>query len=353
MSTLTVKSLRQNAKNTLAGYNFYPIKCNALPSHSLPLDLHSMTPEALINTQHLFRYYGPQCAVDDLNLTLSKGEVLGLLGPNGAGKSSTLQMLSGNLAPSAGQITIAGIDLLDAPKQAKRAIGYLPERPPVYLDLSVDEYLRYCARLHRLSATHSVRAVNEIKQRCGLADAGRRLIGNLSKGYRQRVGIAQAIIHSPSVVILDEPTVGLDPLQIREIRHLIRELAQEHSVLLSTHILTEVQAVCDRVQIINEGRTVFSQSLATLADEDQIKAWQVVFATPPKVEELLELPDIATAELLASGRLRVLGHSPASANVLVAAAVERNWGLQELSPERATLEQIFMDLVYRDQEVQK
>ncbi len=309
-----------------------------------------MTPEALIDAQHLYRYYGPQCAVHDLSLTLSKGEVLGLLGPNGAGKSSTLQMLSGNLAPSAGQITIAGIDLLDTPKQAKRSIGYLPERPPVYVDLSVDEFLHFCARLHRLPTSHSTRAVAEVKLRCGLEDSGRRLIGNLSKGYRQRVGIAQAIIHSPAVVILDEPTVGLDPLQIREIRRLIRELAQERSVLLSTHILPEVQAVCDRVQIINEGRTVFNQSLATLADERQINAWHVAFAAPPAVEELRRLPDITTAEMLDYGRMRILGHSPAATNVLLTTAIERNWGLRELSPERTTLEQIFMDLVYHDQE---
>lgn len=311
-----------------------------------------MSAETLINAQHVDRYYGPQCAVHDLNLTLDKGEVLGLLGPNGAGKSTTLQMLSGNLAPSAGQISIAGLDLLDAPKQAKHAIGYLPERPPVYLDLTVDEYLGYCAHLHRLPTANATRAIDEVKQRCGLSDCGRRLIGNLSKGFRQRLGIAQAIIHNPSVVILDEPTVGLDPLQIHQIRRLIRELAQHHSVLLSTHILPEVQAVCNRVQIINAGRTVFNQSLATLTDEGHNNVWQVAFATPPALTELNELPTIKTVEALNDGRLRIVGNGAETAGHLVATSVEKNWGLRELNPEKMTLEQIFMDLVYRDEEAE-
>jgi ABC-2 type transport system ATP-binding protein len=183
-----------------------------------------------------------------------------------------------------------------------------------------------------------------------LSDCGRRLIGNLSKGFRQRLGIAQAIIHTPSVVILDEPTVGLDPLQVHQIRHLIRELAQHHSVLLSTHILPEVQAVCNRVQIINAGRTVFNQSLATLTDQSPNNVWQVAFATPPTLTVLNELPTVKTVEALHDGRLRIVGNGTETAGQLVATAVEKNWGLRELSPEKMTLEQIFMDLVYRDEE---
>ncbi|MGA9855133.1 MAG: ABC transporter ATP-binding protein, partial [Gammaproteobacteria bacterium] len=220
--------------------------------------------DVLVKVENLYRYYDDHCAVQDVNFALRKGEILGFLGPNGAGKTTTMQMLSGNLAPSAGQIFIDGTDILDQPKRAKSCIGYLPEQPPLYADLTVDEYLEYCASLNRVPRDKLQTARNLSKERCGLKDMGHRLISNLSKGYRQRVGIAQAIIHTPAVVILDEPTVGLDPIQIREIRNLIRELGKEHGVILSTHILPEVQSVCSRVQIIHKGRLVFNDSLAGL-----------------------------------------------------------------------------------------
>jgi len=217
--------------------------------------------DRLISAMGLSRYYSDHCAVNNVDVVLHKGEVLGLLGPNGAGKSTTMQMLTGNLSPSVGEIQINGIDLLDEPRKAKQQIGYLPEQPPVYRDLTATEYLDYCARLRDVPASQRKEAVARASERCGLQDVGKRLIGNLSKGYRQRVGIAQAILHNPAVVILDEPTVGLDPIQIREIRRLIRELGKEHGIILSTHILPEVQAVCDRVQILNRGKTVFNDTL--------------------------------------------------------------------------------------------
>jgi ABC-2 type transport system ATP-binding protein len=220
-----------------------------------------MSDNILIEATALSRAFGALRVVDNLNLQLSRGEVLGLLGPNGAGKSTTMQMLAGNLAPGAGEIQINGIDLLDEPRRAKRHIGYLPEQPPVYRDLNVNEYLYYCAGLHGMSRGDAEEAVIQAKQRCNLQEVGKRLIGNLSKGFQQRVGIAQAILHQPPVIILDEPTVGLDPIQIREIRALIRELGREHGIILSTHILPEVQAVCDRVQILNRGHTVFTGAL--------------------------------------------------------------------------------------------
>ncbi len=308
-----------------------------------------MSDEVLVDARGLHRFYGRQAAVSDLNLRLNKGEVLGLLGPNGAGKSSTMQMISGNLAPSAGEIHIKGIDLLDAPKAAKRHIGYLPEQPPVYRDLSVDEYLRYCASLHGLPKARIRPAAEEAKARCGLADAGRRLIGNLSKGYQQRVGIAQAIVHMPAVVILDEPTVGLDPIQIREIRDLIRELGREHSVILSTHILPEVQAVCDRVQIITAGRTVFDESLTGLENRLAEPVIIAAFEQTPSLDELNALEGVDRVEPLADGRWRIL-HAPGSnpAAALAECAAEAGWRLTELTPERATLEQIFVKLVHRE-----
>lgn len=226
--------------------------------------------DILVAASGLSRYYSEHCAVDQLDVRLCKGEVLGLLGPNGAGKSTTMQMLTGNLAPTSGEIHINGIDLLDEPRKAKQQIGYLPEQPPVYRDLTVGEYLYYCTRLRNVPSAQRKEAVERASERCGIQDVGKRLIGNLSKGYRQRVGIAQAILHNPAVVILDEPTVGLDPIQIREIRRLIRELGQEHGIILSTHILPEVQAVCDRVQILNHGRTVFNDTLQGITSLEQV-----------------------------------------------------------------------------------
>lgn len=221
-------------------------------------------PDITLNASELSRSYGSRVAVRNIGFELRQGEVLGLLGPNGAGKTTTLQMLAGCLAPSAGSVEICGIDLLEHPRQAKALLGYLPETPPLYRELSVDEYLRLAARLHRVPKHEIAAAVSQAKQRCGLSEVGKRLVGNLSKGYQQRVGIAQAIVHNPRVIILDEPTVGLDPLQIRDIRSLIRELGGEHSVILSTHILTEVESVCDRIQIMNRGELVFSGDLAQL-----------------------------------------------------------------------------------------
>ena len=223
-----------------------------------------MTKKLLIQADHLHCYYGKHHALNDISVTLYQGEVLGLLGQNGAGKSTTMQLLTGNLAPNNGTISINSINLQDQPIEAKRQLGYLPETPPLYRDMRVLEYLRYCARLHDISKADLESAINKVLKRCGLEDMQQRLIGNLSKGYQQRVGIAQAIIHEPAVIILDEPTVGLDPIQIQEIRGLIKELAQDHSVILSTHILQEVEAVCDRVQIIKNGQTVFVDSLDTL-----------------------------------------------------------------------------------------
>ena len=215
----------------------------------------------------LCRHFGPRVAVKDIDLELGHGEVLGFLGPNGAGKSTVMRMLTGNLAPSAGTIEIGGIDLIARPEEAKNRLGYLPEMAPLYRELTVTEYLRFAARLHRVDSSKIPFALDRATKRCGLDDNGNRLIGSLSKGYRQRVGIAQAIIHDPEVIILDEPTAGLDPNQVREIRTLIRELGTDRSVIVSTHILPEVESVCDRVQIINEGRTVFTGHIAMLKQQ--------------------------------------------------------------------------------------
>ena len=218
----------------------------------------------LIEVEHLSRYFGKLIAVDNINFTVKKGEVLGFLGINGAGKTTTMQMLSGCLAPSLGSIKINGVDILREPLLAKRSIGYLPDTPPLYKDLSVREFLFYCGQLHAIPKSDINLALDKVLIRCGLTSVTNRLIAHLSKGFQQRIGIAQAIIHNPDVIILDEPTVGLDPLQIIEIRELIRELRQDHAVILSTHILTEVHETCTHLQIINQGKLIAKERVDSI-----------------------------------------------------------------------------------------
>lgn len=304
-----------------------------------------MSKETLVKVEHLSRHYGPIVAVNDISFEVSRGEVLGFLGPNGAGKSTSMQMLTGNLAPSQGSIRICGVDLLDKPKQAKAQIGYLPEQPPVYRELTVDEYLTFCARINRIAKTNIKSALQKAKSRCGLNEVGGRLIGNLSKGYQQRVGIAQAIIHSPAIVVLDEPTVGLDPIQIREIRDLIRELGEEHGVILSTHILPEVQMTCDRVQIITRGQLVYQDSMANLNQQTEATSLLLGLATTVQSSELDQLDGITQVEQLAPQRWRLYfsaGNNPADS--VAQRVIEQGWGLVELTPEQKSLEQIFVEI---------
>ena len=307
-----------------------------------------MDAKILISVEQLYRYYGHHLAVESINFELAQGEVLGFLGPNGAGKSTTMQMISGNLAPSAGRIRINGIDLLDTPKLAKAEIGYLPEQPPVYRDLTVDEYLYYCAKLHRVSRGRRDQAVTRAKARCGLTEVSKRLIGNLSKGFQQRAGIAQAILHNPAVVILDEPTVGLDPNQIRDIRALIRELGESHGIILSTHILPEVQATCSRVQIIHQGRLVFSESMRDL--ERRLTSHVLLLETRQRLDdsELEKLAGIDNVERLADTRARLHFQDSNPADAVAACVARHDWGLIELSLDRQTLEQVFVDLTCSD-----
>ena len=218
----------------------------------------------LISVHDLSRFYGQERAIENVSFDLPHGEILGLLGPNGAGKSTTMQIICGVISANNGSVNIAGYDIQDAPQQAKQNIGFLPEQLPLYNDLTVDEYLFYTARLRNIKKVSLGEKVTSCKRRCGLETSGKRLIQNLSKGYKQRVGIAQAIIHTPSVIILDEPTSGLDPKQIIEIRKLMSELSKDHSIMLSTHILSEVEAICDRVLIINNGSIVLDQYLKEL-----------------------------------------------------------------------------------------
>ena len=302
-----------------------------------------------VEASHLTRIYGGREAVSDVSFNLSKGEVLGFLGPNGAGKSTTMKMITGNLAPSAGSIKICGIDMIENPKDAKALIGYLPETPPLYRELTVDEYLAVAARLHGVKGAQVKKSIERAKERCGLTEMSKRLIENLSKGYQQRVGIAQAIIHNPMVVILDEPTVGLDPIQIRDIRALIKELGGEHSVILSTHILPEVEMVCDHVQIIHLGKLVFSGGIDVLKQQRRGNRLLVGLNNPPAAEALLAIEGVVAVEQVSPGLLRVRyneGQSPAEA--LVQAAVSNGWGLHQINHDQTSLEDVFVQLTYQE-----
>jgi ABC-2 type transport system ATP-binding protein len=248
----------------------------------------------MIEANGLSKRYGDVVAVDDVSFEVAKGEVVGFLGPNGAGKTTTMRMLTGFIPPTDGTAVIAGHDIFSDPIAARRAVGYLPETPPLYPEMSVSSYLSYVAQIKDVPRRQRREAVGRAVERCGLSGVRHQVIGTLSKGYRQRVGLAQAIVHDPAVLILDEPTVGLDPLQIREIRSLIAELAaadqgdSQHTVILSTHILPEVEAICRRVVMIHEGRKVVDSPLAELTSGgrslDEVFARETTRDVAPEVE---------------------------------------------------------------------
>jgi ABC-2 type transport system ATP-binding protein len=312
----------------------------------------STVTEITVSAQGLSRNFGAHTAVAGLNLQLKRGEILGFLGPNGAGKTTTMQMLTGNLAPTQGAISICGIDLFDEPTAAKARIGYLPETPPLYRELTVREYVDLAARLHRVAAGARSEAVDFALSGCGLQSVTKKLIGTLSKGYQQRVGIAQAIVHRPDVVILDEPTVGLDPNQIREIRNLIRELGRDRSVILSTHILPEVESVCDRVQILHHGTTVFNDTIAALNQFQGGRTVLLGLKQPPPAGELAAIPGVDRVDPAGDGVFRVTfadGSDPT--DELVRHAVERAWGLRQLTPGQASLEDVFGSLTRKEEQI--
>src|SRR3990172_5069186 len=219
----------------------------------------------MIEVRDLVKRYGDTTALDGVSFQVARGEIVGFLGPNGAGKTTTLRILSTYLTPDAGTATVGEFDVARQPMEVRRKLGYLPEHPPLYLDHTVDEFLRFCAALRAAPRSQTRAAVDDVVERCGLGDVRSRLIANLSKGFRQRVGLAQALVHRPEGLILDEPTVGLDPQQIREIRNLVASLASEHTVLLSTHILPEVAMICSRAVIVHRGKVVAADTLETLS----------------------------------------------------------------------------------------
>lgn len=293
----------------------------------------------------LTRLFGPNKAVNNVSFELSKGEVLGFLGPNGAGKSTTMRMLTGNLAPTEGQVEICGINIIEEPKLAKANIGYLPEMRPLYKEFRVNEFLRIAAKLHNIPAKKINSSIDVAMEKCGLTHMSNRLIENLSNGYQQRVGIAQAIIHNPEIVILDEPTVGLDPIQIREIRKLIKEIGKEHSVILSTHILPEVEIVCDRVQIIDKGNLVFHGSIDDLKQQRRGNKLLVGFKKTPTLKKLQSLFDIVKIEKQ-EDLLHVIQFKNLDFDMekFIQVCVKEKLGLFQVSPHITSLEDTFVQL---------
>lgn len=305
----------------------------------------------MIEVRDLTKDYGPHRAIHSLNFTVQKGEVVGFLGPNGAGKSTTMKIITGFMAPSSGFAKVAGIDVFENPIEVKKRIGYLPETPPVYTDMYVRDYLRYVARLKMVEKSKIENSIDRAIEKTNLGDVSKRLIGHLSKGFRQRVGIAQAIVSNPDVLILDEPTVGLDPKQVAEIRDLIRELRGEHTIILSTHILPEVQATCEKAIIINQGRIVAEDRIANLEtfERGQSRIFVRLRKEVSNLKDVLSgVAGVTQVEPGVSGRewkIDIRG-SDEAIDAVSAKIVSQGFGLLEFSPSKLDLEDVFLKLTY-------
>ncbi len=309
----------------------------------------------MIEVDHLTKQYGSLVAVRDLTFTVEKGEVVGFLGPNGAGKTTTMRILTCYQPASKGTARVAGFDVFDEPMEVKRRIGYLPEHPPVYNDMYVRSYLDFVARIKGVPSKDRGSRVDSAMERCGITDRAKQLIGQLSKGYRQRVGIAQAILHDPDVIILDEPTIGLDPNQIQEIRRLIRGLGREHTVILSTHILPEVEMTCDRVIIINRGQIAAvdtPENLTARASGNRRYYVAVSGDVNAAADAIGGVPGVVgVGHASEDGAMEVDVSGDSDMRPAIAARlVERDLGLVELRPITARLEDIFHELTTSEEE---
>ena len=311
----------------------------------------------MINVNGLTKRYARNVAVDDISFEVEKGRIVGFLGPNGAGKTTTMRVLTCFLPPTSGDVKVAGYDVLEQPLEVKKRIGYLPETPPVYPEMEVGEYLRFVGALKGLSGNDLTRRANEAAARCAISDVRTKLIGKLSKGYRQRVGLAQAIIHNPDVLILDEPTAGLDPKQINETRDLIRSLAGEHTIILSTHILPEVEQTCEQVIIINKGRLVAKDSVENL--RNQAHGAGAVIVSLDTRRRAVDPADVQHTLGQVAGVNRVVPQVPRDGQLtfevetasealsrgdLARAIVGAGWDLNEMKSAAMSLEEVFLEL---------
>ncbi len=306
----------------------------------------------MIEVHQLCKNYGDRKAIKDLNFKIEKGDVVGFLGPNGAGKSTTMKIITGFMAPTSGTAHICGFDVFENPIAVKKRIGYLPETPPLYIDMKVIDYLRFVARLKQVDAKKINLFVENALSKTQLQAVKNRLIQNLSKGFKQRVGIAQALVSDPEVLILDEPTVGLDPKQVSEIRDLIKELRGEHTIILSTHILPEVQATCNKVIIIHQGQIVAQDTIDRLEKMNQGSFLVTVkvrksSVTPSLVEALKKIQGVTAVDQLSDLHLKIQMLEQDELIEKIAAEVIRSGaGLMELVPSRANLEDVFLKLTY-------
>ena len=320
----------------------------------------------MINVKELTKRYARTTAVDHINFEVAKGQIVGFLGPNGAGKTTTMRMLTCFLPPTAGSATVAGFDVLEKPLEVKKRIGYLPETPPLYPEMDTTEYLKFVGKLKGLFGTELDKRVDYVCERCAITDVKHKLLGKLSKGYRQRVGLAQAIIHNPDVLVLDEPTAGLDPKQINETRDLIKSLAGSHTIILSTHILPEVEQTCEQVIIINKGKLVATDSVRNL--QARARGVESVVLEVAGRNVNLEPPVVQSKLERVSGVSRVICKQQVDSRVvfevesdkgklmrgdLARAVVESGWDLNELRPAAMSLEEIFLQLTGNESPTEK
>jgi ABC-2 type transport system ATP-binding protein len=300
---------------------------------------------SIVKIEHLSHKYSATWAIRDINLEIERTGIVGLLGSNGAGKSTTMNILCGALNQTEGNVYINGIDMREEPELAKQNIGFLPQTPPLYTELTVYEYLTYCAELRLMEKQKIKAAVADAMDRCGITHFSSRLIGNLSGGYRQRVGIAQAIIHRPQLVVLDEPTNGLDPNQIIEIRALIKEIATDRAVIFSSHILTEIQVLCQEIRMIEAGRIVFSDSMDAFNNYIEPHSVLMTLENPPSEATLLAIAGVTKVDFLTERQMRLYFNGDQDiAEKIIVNSVQQGWRLREINFDRVALDEIFKQL---------
>ncbi len=302
---------------------------------------------SIVKVENLSHRYSVQWAVRDINFEISQTGIVGLLGSNGAGKSTIMNIICGVLSQTEGDVYINGINLRKDPVAAKQNIGFLPQKPPLYGDLTVDEYLTYAAQLRQMDPAEIPAALEVAKEKCGISHFSKRLIKNLSGGYQQRVGIAQSIIHNPKLVVMDEPTNGLDPNQILDVRSLIKDIAKDRAVLVSTHILSEVQATCDRIMMIEHGSVVFTGTIDDFDNYIEPDTFVMTLAHAPLEEELMNVPGVTDVKPISeySSRFRVwFDGDRDTLNRMVDASVRNNWGLSEIQLEKSSMNEVFAQL---------
>ena len=300
---------------------------------------------SILRIEQLSHKYTSTWAIRDINMEIAQNGIIGLLGSNGAGKSTTMNIICGVLNQTEGDVYVNGFDIKTQPELAKKEIGFLPQNPPLYSDLTIDEYLTYCAELRFIEKSRIKNAVNEVKERCGIAHFSSRLIHNLSGGYKQRVGIAQAIIHKPKLVVMDEPTNGLDPNQLIEVRKLIREISLDHAVLLSSHILSEIHILCKEIVMIEGGRIVFSDTMDAFDNYIQPHSLIMRMENPPTMGAILKIQGVTKADFLTDKQVRIYFDGDEEITErLVTAGVQQNWQLREISLEKGLLDDVFKQL---------